>query len=244
MKNIIEEDDYYFTKEDFDIFEKSLQTSKDINLNKQRKEVQDKLLHLNPKIISKLNGKKLFNHYNSKNITSLPYCHPRNNFRVNWIGLRYGQDPKVIKDMNAGNLPEDDGYSFLQFACIQVSVVYEGLQIALFHSIPQNSFDRGYLHDHIDDSNFADNLVNIIDDLKGLGLYWDCNGTIYEFDKHDNSYDFIDWYKKEDEYGTYSICAINIPRWDIRLLQENLLDSIMFYIDKLYYLLEVIRWKI
>lgn len=236
--------DFYFTEEDFETFKPEWQTNKELWLNNRRKDVQQELLELHKQIYPKIkeNGWNLWEHYNSKNITSLPYCHPRNNFRVNWLGIRYGQDPTIIKFMNQDKLPDDDGYSFLQFACIQVSVVNSGIDIALFHSIPQNSFDRGYVHDHINDLKFKTQLINIVNELKGYGIQWDCNGHTFYFDV-DPAEQFPTFYEKYDEYNTYSTCHVYIPMWDIRLQKDNIVNTIMYYMELLYKLLEVVRWK-
>lgn len=252
MFNNINEGDFYFTKENYDVFFKDNISLNTNDLQKGRLVVQDKLLKLHKKLLPEIQkrGYNIHPHYIPKCITSLPYPHLHNNFKLNWIGLRYGQDPAIINSLKLSEVFSDksdesyNDYGFLKFECFQVNVVYEGIVIGIFHSNPEDSFDRGYLKEHLvedRDTILENHIVNNLVDLRFLNLQWNCNGQQFDLDK-DNPQHFADFYSKNGLKG-YSTCTILIPRWDIRILESNLVQTIMYYIDLLYPLFDTIRWK-
>lgn len=99
---MVEKNEFFFTNDDYEVFDPELVTSTDIKINQQRNIVKNKLLKLHDLIYPTIRDHKLeiYKHYKETNITSLWYCNPRNNWKVDWLGLRYGQNPKIVKEMD------------------------------------------------------------------------------------------------------------------------------------------------
>ena len=110
------------------------------------------------------------------------------------------------------------------------------------HSIPRNSYDRGYLHDNIDNPEVQSKLLDAMYKLKGYGFKWYTDNGEFEIDKHSVG-EFIDWYKKNDTLYTYSFCTVVIPRWDERLTKSNWVKTCLDYLTLIYDLYLATRWQ-
>lgn len=266
VKNI---NNFYFTDEEFNIFAQEYQDQRTQYLETMRKEIQTKLLDLNDDILKIIhNDKKLdiFNHYNSSNITSLTFPCWFNKGKVNWLGVRYGKHPADIKALNkiVGTRSSDDPkYAFQKHACLQFNIGYSGVEIGIFHAVPEGAVDRLYLHEHItkNDTELLNQIVNEIQNLRGYGFewnIWDTNleGTelpnfggmnypekIYKFDV-ENTEDFLTWYNKNDRDGCYSSMLVHVPRYDERINKDNIVKTIIDIFTQLYPLYKLISWNI
>ena len=152
-----------------------------------RKQVQDKLLELNKDILKEIQNKKLelFNHANPKNTTSLTFPCWYNKGKVNWLGVRYGKHPADIRDLNkivGARDIDDPKYAFQKHACMQVNVGYNGVDVGIFHAVPNEAIDREYLHEHIDknDTKLLDAILNKLESIKGYGYVWNIWDTNLE----------------------------------------------------------------
>ena len=263
----------FITDEEFDIFVEKYQNQRTQYLESVRKEIQEKLLELNMSILEEIKNNKLqlFNHANPSNITSLifPCCYNRG--KVNWLGVRYGKHPADIKDLNKRMTfghktyrdDKDPKYTFQKHACMQVNVGYSGIDIGIFHAVPDGAVDRLYLHEHINknDTELLNQIVNEIQNLKGYGFewnIWDTNleGTelpnfggmnypekIYKFDI-ENTEDFLTWYNKNDRDGCYSSMLVHFPRYDERINKDNIVKTIIDIFTQLYPLYKLLSWNI
>lgn len=244
----ISREEYLFTEEEFNILseETAMLTNENDEVRILRKSIQQKLLDINAQILPMISKHKLdiHNHRVPRNITSQPFPYPRNYWKVNWICVRYGRSPRDIKLLNLDSVAgEDDEFGFLKFQCFQVDVLYTGVEVSIFHSLPNNSFDRGYVHSKIDDTEFKQKLIDVINNIKGYGFKWYAGDACFDFDTN-KAEDFIDFYKKNDTYHKYSSITLAIPRWDKRLLKDHIAENIFEIIDQLYPLFQLMKWPL
>lgn len=242
----ISRDEYLFSEEEYDILSKDTckLTNEDNHARNMRLSIQRKLLDLNSQILPMIKEHKLdiHNHRIPRNVTSQPYPNPRNYWSVDWICVRYGRDARDIRLLNLDAIPgEDEEFGFLKFQCMQVTVVEQGVEVVLFHSIPTNSFDRGYVHNNIDNEEYRQKLIELVKKLQGYGFVWYAGDDKFEFDTH-KSEEFIDFYKNSDRYHTYSYLCKQIPRWDERLLKKNIAQASFEIMDQMYELFQHMKW--
>ena len=262
----------YFNDEEFDIFAEQYQKQRTHYTETIRKEVQTKLLDLNKEILNgiRLDNLQLFNHMNTNNITSLTFPCCYNKGKVNWLGVRYGKHPADIKDLNKIVEPynttrssNDPKYTFQKHACMQVNVGYSGVDIGIFHTVPDGAVDRLYLHEHIknNDTKLLTEIENELDNLKGYGFEWNIWDTtlentelpqfggvnypekIYKFDT-ENTESFLSWYDKNDKAGCYSSMLVHFPRYDTRIDKDNIVNTVLAIFNQLYPLYKLLSWNI
>lgn len=258
---------FYFTDEEYDIFAEKYQNERTLYIEGIRKEVQEKLLDLNQDMLKQIRdrGLELYNHSKQQNITSLIFPCMFNKGRVNLLGVRYGKHPADIRELNKV-FGKDDGdikMGFQKHACMQINVGYNGVDIGIFHAVPNDAIDRYYLHDHIDsnDRTLLDAILNKLESLKGYGYEWniwdttlegvelpDFGGTnlpekVYHFD-NENTEDFISWYKANDKNGCYSSMLVHFPRYDERINKDNIVDTSIKIFEQLYDLYKLLSWNI
>ena len=258
---------FYFTDGEYNIFAREYIYQRTSYLEGVRKNIQQKLLDLNKEVLVGLQAKKLelFNHSNSKNITSLIFPCQYNGGRVNWLGVRYGKHPADIRDLNklVGGSDTDPQYAFQKHACMQVNVGYNGIDIGIFHAVPKDAVDRMYLHDHMDnnDIELVEKINSELAKLKGYGYVWNIWDTslesvdlpdfrwvnisekVYRFD-NENDQDFISWYSSNDKVDCYSSMLVHFPRYDKRISRENIVDTVVTIFEQLYPLYKLISWNI
>lgn len=258
----------YFTDEEYDIFAEKYQNQRTQYTESIRKQVQEKLLSLNKEILKGIqsNGLELYNHANPKNTTSLTFPCWYNKGKVNWLGVRYGKHPADIQDLNkiCGSRNSDDPkYAFQKHACMQVNVGYNGVDIGIFHAVPNGAVDRFYLHDHIanNDIQLLNKINAELEKIKGFGYEWniwdtnlegvdipDFGGSndpekVYKFD-NENVDNFVDWYIKNDREGCYSSMLVHFPRYDTRVNSDNIVDTVLDIFNQIYPLYKLLSWNI
>lgn len=258
---------FYFTDEEYDIFAEKHQNTRTLYTEKIRKEVQEKLLDLNVDMLKLIRDRKLelFNHSKQQNITSLIFPCVFNKGKVNWLGVRYGKHPADIRELNKtiGKDEKDIKMGFQKHACMQINVGYNGVDVGIFHAVPNDAVDRWYLHDHINnnDTKLIDAILNQIEGLKGFGFEWniwdtnlegvelpDFGGSnlpekVYRFDV-ENAEDFISWYKANDRDGCYSSMLVHFPRYDERINKDNIANTSIEIFEQLYDLYKLLSWNI
>lgn len=259
--------EFYFTDDEYDIFAEKYQDQRTHYLEHARKDIQNKLLELNKEILKELPKRNIqvYNHSNSKNITSLTFPCWWNKGKVNWLGVRYGKSPKAIKELNnlIGRGYNDPDYAFHKHACLQVNLDYKGIDIGIFHAVPDGAIDRQYLHDLIDNNNtqLLSAIQTEIDKLVGYGYEWNIWDTNIEKDKlpdfggdndpektyifdNENKQNFFAWYIKNDRPGCYSSMLAHFPRYDSRINKANLVNTILDIFEQLYPIYKLISWDI
>ena len=226
---MVKDINWYFTDEDYDVFEYSRQTKNGKEEKEARKVVQDKLLELNRTLLPRLYkaDMDLHNHPNKKNITSMTVPCEYNKGHVNWLGVRYGKSEKHLSLLNYGltYADKDDKLGFQKYACMQVNVCYSGVNIGIYHAVPNDALDRAYLHENIGTK--ADNIIAELNRIRFKGYKWSIwnpiigEEIVFDFDNIDPK-EFIDWYKINDKVGTYSSMLVHFPRNDERISADNL----------------------
>lgn len=260
--------DLYFTDEEYDIFAEKYQNQRTKYTESIRKEVQEKLLDLNTDILKELQARKLevFNHANPKNTTSLTFPCVFNKGKVNWLGVRYGKHPADIRDLNklvGARTIDDPKYAFQKHACMQVNVGYNGVDIGIFHAVPNEAVDREYLHEHIDknDTKLLNAINNELDKLRFSGYVWNIWDTnlegvelpdfggpadpesTYYFD-NENEEDFLTWYSKHDRNGCYSSMLVHFPRYSEKITKDNIVNTVIEIFEQIYPLYKLLSWNI
>ncbi len=261
---MIDNTNYYFTDDEYDVFKEDRQTSALKPEMDMRRRIRQKLLDLNEEIlpIIKEKGWNLHNHYKKSNVTSMIVPNELNKGRVNWLGVRYGKSKSELEQLNYG-LPRygddrsGDILGFQKYTCMQINVSYTGFEAGIYFAVPHDSVDRNYLQDKIDD--LKDQIVSELNNLKGYGFKWsvwntniDAQNSVPDFGYADpeNTFDFdardpeefIDWWKKNDVDGCYSSMLMHFPRHDKRISEEAIVETIIDIFEKLYDFYNIISW--
>lgn len=249
---------FYFTDEDYDVFHKDKAALNTREVREKRGLVQEKLLAFNrdflyPKILQ--GGLNLATHKSPEHITSLSYPCAFNNYRVDWLGIRYGRNARDIEELqeimsmgaSSGLLGvEDKKYGFQKYACLQVNISYTGLDVGLFHSTPEDAVDRMYLMKHIDDMNVQDGIIEELRKLKGHGYVWTISDNEFSHSFNidaERPEDFIAFYREYDRKGMWSMMLKHFPRYDEKINNVNLLNTCYNIIEQLKPLYELVIWK-
>ena len=249
--NNMEQDltNFYFIDDEYNILSSDYMYKnnyEDKYVKDNRDSIKQKLLDLNTEILSQIKKDKLdlHNHFNTKNIISLTYPCPRNKDKVDWIGVRYGVSKRTISLINGPEkFDEHSDFGFLKFGCLQISISSTGVQVQLVHSIPNDSFDRGYLHDNLmKDTQLQNNIIESLKPLKGLGFKWYFGNECVKLDDYEPE-EFINLYNTKDQFHTYSMLTLEIPKTDERLLESNI-HNLYKYIKLLYPLYNTLKFPI
>lgn len=250
-------DDLYFTDEDFDVFEPAKATLNTSDIRDRRKLVQQKLLEFNEQDLYPLINAHNLNlkvHNKPEHITSLAYPCFWNNYRVDWLGIRYGRNSRDIAQLeeimntlpNYQRTAEDKKLGFQKYACLQVNVCYSGLEVGIFHSVPNFAVDRMYMHEHLGESQLQTAIINEIKKLKGYGYVWTI-GNQYENHVYDldieKAEDFIQFYNSYDRDGMWSSMLKHFPRYDDKIDKNHITETCYSIIEQLKPLYELIIWK-
>lgn len=254
----------YFEDYHYDIFKEEYQDKNSKDIRSVRKEIQDRLLELKEDLDLKVIPYNLYTHWKKENITSLLFPCEYNHGKVNWIGLRYGRSKREIALLNKGrDLKEDPFLGFQKYNCFQVDISLDGLDIGIYHSVPNDAVDRMYVREHIEDPEFQEALKPILEDLLGYGYRFSVGQLgavsnkwetkVFEFDAYygkdvtgENIIDeFTKFYKKYVTDGTHSSLLYHYPRYDERITQKELIEyEFMKHIERLYPLYKQLSWNI
>ncbi|TCJ00992.1 phospholipase D family protein [Cytobacillus praedii] len=224
----------FFVFEDYETLFPKNQTDKSNPMGKRRENIRGKMEYINDILVPKFKKLNLHNHWSKKNLTSLLFPNFYNHNRVGWIGIRYGKHEKEVKFLNTHyglGKKNEDYSSFQKHACMQFSVVSNGITVGLFHSVANDAIDRGYLHDHID--NKSQEIINHIKSIKGEEFIWyiydgknDRNLKTFDFDTEDPE-DFISFYKSNDRDGFESFMIYHMEPDDINLTSAGTIAKII-----------------
>jgi HKD family nuclease len=244
-------DSYFLNFQDYETLFPKHQYQDGPIINKRRETVRKKLLILNNQLKNELKQHSLYNHWASKRnpelITSQIIRSEYNHKRLSWICLRYGKHKKdaIIEGSSA------ERYEiFIKHACMQVSVVGDGVQIGLFHATANGAIDRDYLKEGKIDTQ-RDKIHQEIKKLQGEKLVWhiydpnsDKSMHKFEIDKED-PYCFVDFYKKYDKEGYESFCIYHMLPNDKHIkTKESIIQIAKEKIAKLYPLYRLMTWRI
>ena len=98
------------------------------------------------------------------------------------------------------------------------------------------------LKEKIEDIEYQAQLISVLNDLKGLGLIWYIGQSQFNLDK-EPAQNFIEFFNKHFIYGVYSCITVDIPRYSPLLLKNNIRSTCLYYIENMYKLFEIVRWK-
>ena len=233
----------YFNFDDYETLFLRNQSLEDIEINKRRKIIQNKILAVDKYIYKKVKKLGVYHHWRESNITSLIRPCVYNNGKVGWVGARYGKHEDEIKVLNNG-ATKDEELGFQKHACLQYCITQYGVEINLFHAVKRDAVDRGYLHEKI--NSLAPNIIDEIDNLKGEYYVWYIDNDKYSFniDERDSK-EFIEFYKKYDIEGRNSYLAYFIsPDDEILESKETLGDFILQEFEKLIPLYNLLSMRL
>lgn len=241
----------FFAFEDYETLFPKNQTDKSKPIGRRRENIREKMECINDILVPKFKKLNLHNHWSKKNLTSLLFPNFYNHNRVGWIGIRYGKHEKEVKFLNSyhGLSKKSEDYSsFQKHACMQFSVVSNGISVGLFHAVANDAIDRGYLHDHIDGK--SQEITNHLKSIKGEEFIWyiydgknDSNVKTFNIDIEDPE-DFISFYKNNDRDGFESFMTYHMEPDDINLTSAGTLAKIIEHkVNALLPLYEVIVFR-
>ena len=159
--------DFYFKFADYEVFFPANCAINTPEVIAQRKAVQGKLLAINEIVEEKVKELGLYVHWDRSNITSLTFPSGYNNFRVDWMGVRYG---KRKDEISFGGGIKEPYESFTKHACLQYNVYPTGFEIVLFFAVPNGAWDRQYLKEKL--HKIGDEINQQVQSMKGHGLVW------------------------------------------------------------------------
>lgn len=241
-------ENYLFTEDDYKTFSRKYCFDDSIDANRRRSIVQNKLKTIHTDISKSLldNNLEISQHYNQRNLTSLPFINATTSKAegINWMGLRYGITASKAKELGFPITGKDKISSFLDHQCFQIDIFDSGIQIGLFHSTKNGTFDSAYIEKQLKSNNIEliSAINNEVNNLKGLGLCWEIGDKVFNIDAQDSN-TFCDFYIHNIQPGIYVKCVINIPKYDIRLTKDNIASTCEFYINQLYDLYKILSWN-
>ncbi|SFA86417.1 MULTISPECIES: phospholipase D family protein [unclassified Bacillus (in: firmicutes)] len=254
-KDLFKESDYdldgwFFNYQDYETLFPKHQYQDGPIINRRRDNVRKKLLEINNHLKNNVKQYNLHNHWasgrNPEFITSQIIRSDYNHNRLSWICVRYGKDKKnaILKGS-----PAERYESFIKHACIQVSLVGDGVQVGLFHATANGAIDRDYLKRNIE--RLKEKIIYEVTKLNGEKFVWhvfdpktDKSIKSFSFDYEDPN-EFIEFYKKYDDEGFESFCIFHMNPNDQNLMTKDSIVRIASHkIEKLYSLYKLITWVI
>ena len=250
-KNDYDFSDYYFRYEDYEtLFDRNIR-KKGVEINRKREIVKKKLLYIHEKIYKEILKLGLECHKNKEHITSQIVLNQFNNYKVDWIGVRYGKKESEIESLNDRNHFSKDVWGFQKHACMQFALGQNGFFISLFFAVKNDAVDRAHLHDTLAlrDKNgiLAKSIISEVRKLQGLGLRWyfidDQCMPYFDFDNN-NPEGFIEFFKREDRDGRYSFLTYKYSVNDERIKSlESIGNEIIRMVKLLLHLYNLMVWK-
>lgn len=252
--------DFYFTDEDYETFTKENAVLNTSVIRERRKRVQEKLLDFNrdvlyPKILQ--GNLNLAIHSNPEHITSLSYPCAFNQYRVDWLGIRYGRNSRDIQELTEimkmytshreRRASEDPKLGFQKYACLQVNVCSTGVEVGIFHSVPNEAVDRTHMQNVVRyDDELQEKIIEELRKIKGYGYIWTIGNSeenhIFDVDS-ERPEDFIAFYRNYDREGMWSQMLKHFPKYDERITEDKLAETCYDIIEQLKPLYELVIWK-
>jgi HKD family nuclease len=242
-------ENYFFKFHHYETFFPKYQYLDGPIINQRRDVIRKKLYEINRDLKNELQPLNLHNHWASvkkpEYITSKIDRSDYNHNRLSWICVRYGKHKKDAIIEGGAERYE----SFIKHACMQLSIVSDGMQIGLFHATANKAIDRDYLHKNI--NKLKHDISSEISMLKGEGLVWhiydpksDKSIKKFNIDQEDAE-KFVDFYRLYDKEGYESFCIYHMYPNDYRLeTKESIIRVATKKITKLHPLYKLITWVI
>jgi hypothetical protein len=230
--------EFYFKQEDYEVFNKHNSFSDDPAIKSQRKETLSKILEIDKDIAPKLKNIGLEHHYRPANIANSIIRNETNNFRVNWLGVRYWNNTKKLQATYASDT------SSTKYANLQYNLENEEFEIGLFHAVKDGAIDRIFLRKNIE--NIKDKIIEQLDSIKmqTTGFKWYIHDgendiAVFELDNHD-SQEFINFYKNYDKEGTFSSFMIKFESNNQSIKTKSQIEELIVKYFKLIYNLYIL----
>ncbi|SCH48847.1 Predicted HKD family nuclease [uncultured Clostridium sp.] len=234
---------YYFKYSDYETFFTRNEKKDDISINKCRAEVKEKILEIHKNIYSKVKKLGINCHWRKDHITSLIRPCTYNYGKVDWLGVRYGKTESEIKVLNMGT-DKGEGLGFQKHACIQYAISADVFEVNLFHSVPNDAFDRSTIYERLKNDRFRNSIENELSNLKGHGFIWTINEKTFDIDKDDIS-QFHKFYISNDCEGKFSSLSkvFNPDDEEIKSL-DSICDIVYKYIEMLIPLYNLVSYRL
>ena len=175
--------EYYFTYEDYEIFFERNARRVTEELTERRKMVSKKLRNIHDKIRDFANSLDLYSHKDDYHITTLMEPSKYNDYRLNWMGVRFGKHQDKIKSLLRYS-KTDTNYSFPKHGCFQYSISDTGFHVGFFHAVKHNAWDRAFMFQKLrENPRYIDEIIAILKNLKGHGFVWRIHNPNMNIDK-------------------------------------------------------------
>lgn len=229
--------DFYFKFTDYEACFSRNSTLNSPCINEQRKAVQEKLLAINEIVEKQIKKLNLYVHWDRSNITSLTRPCPYNNYRVDWMGVRYG---KRKEEVCFGGGVKEPYESFTKHACLQYNIYSTGFYIVLFFAVPNGAWDRQYLKEKL--NAISDKINQQVQSMKGHGLVWEITGcSDFNFD---TDTDFASYLKQNDGDGKFSSLNMHFAPNDPRIKTvEDICKQVLQGFELFKPLYDLIAWR-
>lgn len=214
---------YYFTVDDYRIFNEEYWESGTTEVKERRKATQQKLYELNEAIEAFAACHDLYPHYHKEHLTSGIVPSDYNFRRVTGIWMRYGKHKSELNPFGTKSFgPKLSPFEqFHKHACLQLAIGSNGISIGMFHSTAKNGVDCHYV-----DENWYEvkqEILNVYDLIKCHNFIWTFYSNqenkmidTFEIDAH-TAEEFVKFYRKYDMLGYESFCMRFYETNDLRI---------------------------
>ncbi len=230
-------EDFYFKYADYETFFLRNIRKNTSDLSAQRKVVKDKLMAIHNRVQEDINKLNLYAHWDKNKITSSTFPNQFNNFKVEWMGVRYG---KKKEEIYFGDGFKESYESFTKHACLQFNIYDNGFELLLFFAVPNEAWDRNHLKNNLEQ--ISDKINLQAQAMRGHGLVWhisDCP----EFN-FDTDVDLAAYLKKYDCEGKYSYLARHFAPNNPKIKTIQDISNEVLKCFKLYKpLYDIIVWR-
>lgn len=241
-------DGYFFTYRDYETFFIRNQKRNDTEIDRQRKEVQRKMLLLHDKIYPEVQKLGVECHWNSDHITSMTRPCEFNKFKVAWMGVRYGKRKKEIDELNQWleQRDRDEIKGFQKHGCLQFCIVPNGFEVNLFLAVRHDAVDRMHIQDKM--PQLRQSITEEIRKLQGFNMTWEIhNEDTSEHDSFDIDREepegFCDFLRKDRE-GCESYLRLFFEADNETLhTSDSIADAVVYYFSVLAPLYNAIVWR-
>ncbi|MFR2838282.1 MAG: phospholipase D family protein [Zhenhengia sp.] len=263
-KDAFNEEVYNFENQFFDF--KDYEAFFDRNIRKvyyqPRYVVKEKMLEVHRKVLANLKSEHidLNVHWNPSNITSSIRPDEWNKGKVNWLAIRFGKSKEQIKQLNELGLAQFfekdiDYIGYQKHANLQYFITEKGFHIALFHAVPKDAVDRAYLDDKRSDRVFLSSLINTLEKIENTSAEWvfkkESNFNLkgdheirVEFDTITAKKFVNEYYKYLITEGFYSYLEYYYEPDDIRINDDNIIETITEKFKLLYPIYDLMSYKV